>query len=304
MKSNKILEKVNDYFNLQKSKNLTKQLNIEEQLLANEKYLNTVNEIGKINFQIAKASFDGEIEKVEKLSIELENLQQIKLSIESQPEYNNAITYNCKICNDTGYKNGKRCICFNKALVNACFNELGVNEQSKQSFSSTIPDSLTKHYALMQEYSNTFPNTNLLNFVFIGSPGTGKTYLSKCIENEVTKNGYLAIFLSATDLTNIFLKMHLSEIEKSLIFDILSTCDLLIIDDLGTEPIYKNVTVEYLLTLITMRLDKNKHFIITTNLSTSELYERYNERLLSRLSDKSKTIFIPFNSEDLRRTLK
>ena len=67
---------------------------------------------------------------------------------------------------------------------------------------------------------------------------------------------------------------------------------------------YKNVTVEYLLTVISTRLDANKPFIITTNLSTSELLDRYNERLISRLSDKTKTRFIPFNLEDLRRKTK
>ena len=66
IKSNKILEKVKDYYQSLRSRNQTAQLNIEEKLLSNEKYLQTVNEIGKINYQIAKAHFDNEIEKVAK----------------------------------------------------------------------------------------------------------------------------------------------------------------------------------------------------------------------------------------------
>ncbi len=304
IKSNKILEKVQDYYQSLRSRNQTLKLNNEQKLLSNERYLNTVNMIGKINYQIAKASFDGEIEKVQKFEIELENLQQIKDEIENLPEYKTTENYLCKTCKDNGYVNGKRCACFNKALIKTALSELGVNESSKISFSSSIPAPLKKHYAIMQDYASNFPNVDTQNYVFIGSPGTGKTYLSKCIESEVLNKGYSPIFLTATDLINIFLKMHLSEVDKSLILDILSTCDLLIIDDLGTEPMYKNVTVEYLLTVISTRLDTNKPFIITTNLSTSELLDRYNERLISRLSDKTKTRFIPFNLEDLRRKTK
>lgn len=304
IKSNKILEKVKDYYQSLRSRNQTIQLNIEEKLLSNEKYLQTVNSIGKINYQIAEAHFKGEIEKVVKFEIELENLQKIKTEIESLPEYQVNLVYSCDICKDNGYVNGKRCACFNKALIKTALLELGVNESSKVSFSNSIPAPLKKHYAIMQDYANNFPNVDVNNYVFIGSPGTGKTYLSKCVENEVLTKGYSAIFLTATDLINIFLKIHLSEVDKSLILDILSNCDLLIIDDLGTEPMYKNVTVEYLLTVISTRLDSNKPFIITTNLSTSELLDRYNERLISRLSDKTKTRFIPFNLEDLRRKTK
>ncbi len=303
MKSNKIIEKVQDYFNALKSKNLEIEFNIKEQLLKNEKYLNIENQIGKLNFEIAKSSYNNEIEKVENLKIELENLQKIKLKIESQyPQMK--VKYNCNFCKDIGYINGKRCSCFNKILTKICFEHLGINKHSKAEFSDFTPTSLKSHYKAMKEYSNKFPNTNILNYVFIGSPGTGKTYLSKCVDNEILSKGLCSIFLTATELTDIFLKIHLSEIDRSLIFEILSSCDLLIIDDLGTEPTYKNVTIEYLLTLISMRLDNKKHFIITTNLSTSELFERYNERLLSRLSDKTTTKFIPFNSNDLRRELK
>ena len=84
------------------------------------------------------------------------------------------------------------------------------------------------------------------------------------------------------------------------VFNLPELFDILVIDDLGTEPIYNNVTREYLLALISERLDKNKHFIITTNLTAEEMLSRYNERFISRLSDKNKTKFIPFNGKDLR----
>ena len=118
IKSNKILEKVQDYYQSLRSKNQTLKLNNEEKLLENEKYLSTVNEIGKINYQIAKASYSGEIEKIEKLKIELENLQKIKLEIESAEENKTLPNYSCEICKDNGYVNGKRCVCFNNCIRN------------------------------------------------------------------------------------------------------------------------------------------------------------------------------------------
>ena len=130
--------------------------------------------------------------------------------------------------------------------------------------------------------------------------GTGKTYLASSIVGELNKRKVLTVFLTSNELNSIFLKMHRQEIDRELVFDILTACDLLVIDDLGTEPLYNNVTAEYLLSIISERLDKKKHFIITTNLTKSEILNRYSERFLSRISDKKQTAIIPFNGKDLR----
>ena len=94
--------------------------------------------------------------------------------------------------------------------------------------------------------------------------------------------------------------MHTSALDKAFTFDCLTNCDLLVVDDLGTEPVYNNVTVEYLVALISTRLDIKKPFIITTNLNANELKARYNDRLASRLNDKQTTRFIEFKGVDLR----
>ncbi|MBO7214451.1 MAG: ATP-binding protein, partial [Clostridia bacterium] len=130
---------------------------------------------------------------------------------------------------------------------------------------------------------------------------TGKTQLAKCVLTSVKKSDNIALFLTSTDLNSIFTKMHTSEIDRSLILEVLCGADLLFIDDLGTEPIFKNVTIEYLLSLISYRIDNGKHTIVTTNLTDKELQSRYNERLSSRLLDTSKSFFIPFYSNDFRK---
>ena len=75
----------------------------------------------------------------------------------------------------------------------------------------------------------------------------------------------------------------------------------MVIDDLGAEPIYKNVTLEYLLLILSERLAKNMPYIITTNLSQEQILDRYGDRILSRLNDKKHGVNIEIKGEDLRR---
>ena len=87
---------------------------------------------------------------------------------------------------------------------------------------------------------------------------------------------------------------------KTNLFTLLTGCDLLIIDDLGTEPIYKNVTEEYFLMILNERLLNKMPYIVTTNLTQAQLFERYGERILSRLNDKRSGKTTKIEGVDLR----
>ena len=138
--------------------------------------------------------------------------------------------------------------------------------------------------------------------IISGSVGTGKSRLTECIAGELTKKGFNVVFLSACQLNTIFLTYHIAPVyDKSFYISLLSGCDLLVIDDLGTEPIYKNVTLEYLLTVLSERNSKNMPYIVTTNLTQEQLLDRYGDRILSRLNDKKQGIRIEINGKDLRR---
>ena len=204
------------------------------------------------------------------------------------------------MCRDAGFIDGKPCKCRSKYLSEIILNEAGVTKKSFSEFLFNAPPALEKYYSVFNEYANKFPGTETLNFVFYGAPGTGKTYLSKAIANKIESKGFVVIYLTATELNNIFLKMHTGALDKTFTFDCLTNCDFLVIDDLGTEPIYNNVTVEYLVAVISARLGNRKHFILTTNLNANELKVRYNDRLASRLNDKQTTRFIEFKGVDLR----
>ena len=301
LKSKILIEKVNShYFDLQTQHNSINDYN-NQILLSDENYINFSNELGKLKFSLAKAQYLGDNAKVSELQTKISRTEKLIETLKSTLPLAK-IEYNCEICKDTGVINGERCKCFYKHLTEFALDSLGVLEIENVDFSSlTIDKNLVKQYKVIKNYADNFPNTQISNLVLSGKVGTGKTTFAKCIYSTIKKTNNVCVFLSATELNGIFLKVHTSVADRNVNFDLLTKADLLVIDDLGTENIYKNVTVEYLLALISTRLDRNKPFIITTNLTNKELLERYNERLLSRLSDPKKTLFIPFFTNDLRK---
>lgn len=301
LKSKVLIDKVkNIYFDLSTERYSIKRHN-DEILSNNAKYLELYNELGQAKFNLAKAEYQGDEFEIIKLKSQISTLEKLIEKLKSTlPVIKEE--YKCNVCKDTGIIDGKRCKCFNKYLTSIALQSLEIQETEGIPFSKAIPtEGLLKQFKIIKNYADNFPNTQITNLVLSGSVGTGKTFLSKCVLDSVKNTDNIAIFLTATDLNSIFLKMHTSQIDRTLTLEVLSSADLLIIDDLGTENIFKNVTIEYLLSLISTRLERNKHFIITTNLTAKELLERYNERFISRLSDKTKTLFLPFNSNDLRR---
>ena len=109
------------------------------------------------------------------------------------------------------------------------------------------------------------------------------------------------MYLNSFELNNIFTKIHTSPLEdKPFYYSVILDCDLIIIDDLGTEPIYNKVTKEYLYLLLNERIKRKKPFIITTNLSPQNIIDRYEERIFSRIFTDN-TRCIEFPDQDLRK---
>ena len=133
-----------------------------------------------------------------------------------------------------------------------------------------------------------------------GASGTGKTYLTKCIAKERIERGYTTLFASAFDLNNMFLQEHLAQSNQKEHLQDLVDLDVLIIDDLGTEPMRKNVTKEYLLLLLNERLSKGKSTIITSNLNPEQVLFRYEERIFSRIFNKRTSLILEFKGKNSR----
>ena len=213
----------------------------------------------------------------------------------------------CKHCNDKGtLANGTNCSCLTQVYYTISRELSGVNELPKFSFSDNKisglhceqQEKLSRLYVSMQNFTNNFPNTSYSNILLIGAVGVGKSCLLSAVANEIIMRGFSVQYLSAFALNNLFLKYHTSDAKtRHQYLDSLLTADLLIIDDLGTEPILKNITLEYLDCVLDERV--RKHTMISTNLSVADMTARYRERIVSRLTN-NKTNVIQLSGTDLR----
>ena len=131
-------------------------------------------------------------------------------------------------------------------------------------------------------------------WTLMGPVGTGKSYLAQCIANAAQDHGHTAVVVSSFELNQTFRFGH--EREAALC----DSVDLLVIDDLGTEPLWNNVTVEGLLGIVSSRLARRRGLVITTNHTPQELIDRYGERLFSRLTDRERAFAVQVPGRDLR----
>ena len=121
------------------------------------------------------------------------------------------------------------------------------------------------------------------------------------ISKKLLSKNISVMFLTAFALNNLFLKFHTTfDSSKSSILEQVLGCDVLIIDDLGSEPKYKNVTEEYMYLVTNERLSKNQSTIITTNLGLEGVLSRYGERTFSRLCNKQNSIILEIENSDIR----
>ncbi len=146
-------------------------------------------------------------------------------------------------------------------------------------------------------YLSKFPNNKFKNLVITGPTGTGKTYCANLIQHELTQKGFKVHMTSTFNLVKR-MKDYLFGQDAKVPTDFFNS-DLLIIDDLGAEPTVKN-SDELLHTVINERYSNDLPFIITTNLSKDQVSTRYDDRILGRIYDKSKSAILIFNGKDLR----
>jgi DNA replication protein DnaC len=146
-------------------------------------------------------------------------------------------------------------------------------------------------------YCDKFPNVSKKNIVLYGATGTGKTYCAKIIAEKLKAQNFRVYFTSAY---NLIKRMRENSFGADTATDKdFFASDLLIIDDLGTEPEHKN-SDEYLYTVLSERYENDKPLIITTNLSPEQIFDKYDQRIAGRIFDKYKTNPIEFTGDDFR----
>ncbi len=205
----------------------------------------------------------------------------------------------CKECEDTGYVDGKPCKCLQEELRKLLFAKSNV-ENSGCTFENS--KETNKHnIAVYKKAAEVCASKTLKNILLTGGVGTGKTYLLSACAERCMQLGKSVLFVTAYNLNSMFLECHLSDIAtKQTIFDNLIDVDVLIIDDLGTENVYKNVTAEYLFALLNERMISGKQTFLSTNLTLTDIREKYDERIFSRLVDQNATLVAKMEGKDKR----
>ncbi len=210
--------------------------------------------------------------------------------------------YDCELCHDTGVVDGKYCTCVIKRVISSDADNLVIKPIDFEKAKTSAPSaSIKKAYALADDYIKDFPGGKPF-FVMTGEPGTGKTMLASAIIGAFMSQGAAAVSVTAFDFMRRALEYHtqFSIPDYTDRFTPMLDCDLLVIDDLGTESILKNVTLEYLYTVVNERWTKRKYTVVTTNLSPSRLLTRYGESIFSRMCDKSRAVFAQFDGKNQR----
>lgn len=236
-----------------------------------------------------------------KLSSQLNDINQAYFDIVKN--YNIDITrfepkYNCPICKDTGYVGKRMCACFKRQLNKR------LNKQNITRPLATWNDSINldvernKIQQTLKTWSNQYPNTNISNILLLGTPGTGKTFDLECITSDLVSNDISVIFVTAFEFNEQCRKYHCGQ--ENIVDDFLKI-DVLIIDDLGSEPMLNNVTVEYLYNIIDVRQRYTRATLISSNLGLNTLLTRYGERIFSRLNNRNIGLTIKLSGDDLRR---
>ena len=234
------------------------------------------------------------------------------------PDYLQPI-YRCPQCRDTGYVGEPvhaLCTCMQQRLMdeeNRGERTGGLGSHSFAQFDLNVyPDdpvpgrkkSQRAHMQLIlraaQRYAQEFPDNEKPNLMFFGAPGLGKTFVADCIAQCVMQRAYLVRRVTAYRLCEIMRRNQFDGSDARAVQGVMQ-CDLLFIDDLGTEPQTKN-TSGYLFQVMNERNMNGRHTLISTNLTPERLGTLYEERVVSRMMDCRMTTAIEFYGRDLRLT--
>ncbi|AKN33099.1 DNA replication protein DnaC [Clostridium carboxidivorans P7] len=204
--------------------------------------------------------------------------------------------YMCNKCKDTGFIGTQKCSCYKQKLVALYYENselktiLEKNNFSNFNFELYSPhksddvrksprknleDIVSKSWNFIESFSSSDEN-----MLFLGNSGTGKSFLSYCIAKELLDRGHLVVYRTAETLIHDLKQIRFNNSDE--LEDLLINCDLLIIDDLGSEQITDFSKTE-LFNLLNIKLLKNRKMLISTNCGLEELLKNYSERISSRL---------------------
>jgi DNA replication protein DnaC len=150
-----------------------------------------------------------------------------------------------------------------------------------------------------ESYADSYPNVPVKDMLLMGQSGLGKTYLMHAMAKRLIQRGQNVLLISAYKFLDVARKAYMSGNVEEL--DTLMDADVLMIDDMGVEPLMENITIPQWFNLINERQLRGKGTILSTNLMEDELRRRYTERIASRLMNNTQCRLVQFAGEDVRR---
>ncbi|MDE7283746.1 MAG: ATP-binding protein [Lachnospiraceae bacterium] len=260
-------------------------------------YLELDNSVATISVLQGKKYLEGDEDAMEDLKNQLAEISGRKTQLlldAGLPEDYLKPVYTCIDCKDTGYIDGKKCHCFRQAMITLLYEQSNIREMlqsenfealSYEYYEGEHLSHFRNAVTTCQNFIKNF-NSDYHNLFFYGTVGTGKSFLSNCVAKELIESGHSVIYFSSASLFDLLSKYsfdYKSKEEQRDKYNDLYQCDLLIVDDLGTEMTNQFVATQ-LFSLLNERHMWKKSTIISTNLSLEELRNRYSDRIFSRIT--------------------
>ena len=260
-------------------------------------------------------------EEVARLRVENLRLQQERQTLLEQlhlPEDCLEEKPACPLCGGTGHRDGGVCQCLRGYYAREQQKELSrmldLGNQSFDTFSlewysdrvepgqkrSARSHMEERVYNSCAEFAHQF-GRRFENLLFFGAPGLGKTHLSAAIAREVSAAGWSVVYDTAGHVFRVFEDQKFGREEAGEDVERVLRCDLLILDDLGTElttPFVQSA----LYTIVNGRITDRRATILSTNLKLEDLARRYTPQIVSRIEGEYQVL--PFFGEDIRRLKK
>lgn len=259
------------------------------------------------------------LEQAKRQNLSLQRERRELLAGSGYPE--DALTYKplCQLCNDRGWRGSEMCQCLRafcgREQIKALSSMLNLGNQSFDTFDldyyspvydAMVGDSPRNKMELALNvcftFADKFGRGNVKNLFLTGEPGLGKTFLSASIARVVSEKGYSVVYDSAVNVFNRFdaQRFHRDDradqdVERYL------TCDLMILDDLGSE-MTSAMTQASLYQLVNSRLLTDRRTVISSNLSLDDVGRRYTPQVYSRLAGDY--LKVCFYGEDIRKLKK
>lgn len=266
--------------------------------------------ISSCSVACAKKLLDGDRAALDQLHVEIADYRRKREALLQRLGYPSDYfepVYTCPDCKDTGYIDGQKCHCLKQAIINCIYTQSNIREiLEKENFDTfsyayysdsdrnpatglTSLETIRNAVAECHNFIDDFDNKPKNLFLY-GETGVGKTFLSNCVAKELLDKSYSVIYFTAFQLFDILSKGVFDKDADAIaahqnIFD----CDLLIIDDLGTE-LSNSFTTSQLFLCVNERILRHKSTIISTNLSMNQIADIYSERTLSRILSSYTTI--------------